>query len=82
MGMELQLSYAFTEGECVNHKCGSLASIVVGRGMTAAGREQYRIERTAKSAVARRTILGDALVLTRRGSAECDGCMLLRCPRR
>ena len=79
--MELQLAYAFSEGDCVNHKCGSLASIVVGRGLTAAGCEKYRIERTARSTIARRTILGDALVPTVRGSSDCNGCLIFgNCP--
>jgi hypothetical protein len=74
--------FGFDEGECVNHRCGALASIVVARGLTASGREHYRIERTAKSDVPRRTIMGDALVSMRPGSEGCDGCMLTFCPQK
>lgn len=76
------MAYAFDEGECVNHICGSLASIVVGRGRTACGLEHYRIERTAAAPIPHRTLLGDTLVPTRRGAEECDGCLRARCPRR
>ncbi len=76
------MAYAFDEGECVNHRCGALASIVVARGLTATGREHYRIERTAGSAVARRTIMGDALVRMEPGGIDCAGCRLHFCPQK
>lgn len=74
--------FAFNEGECVNHRCGALASIIVARGLTATGREHYRIERTARAEVVRRTIMGDALVLSVPGGDDCAGCLLQCCPQK
>ncbi|THK38086.1 hypothetical protein EHS39_11375 [Ensifer sp. MPMI2T] len=75
------MSFAFDEGQCVNHRSGMMASIVVGRSKTARGKEQYHIRQIAVGPRRYHWMLSDALVGMSGGEAECEKCRLREvCP--
>lgn len=67
----------FDEGQCVDHRSGGMASIVVSRERTAAGREHYRLWEIKPNGSRReRWFAGDYLRATVKRGRECDGCGL------
>lgn len=71
------MGFAFNEGQCVHHRSGGMASIVVSREKTAAGREHYRLWDIKPTEARReRWFAGDYLLKTVRGGPECSGCPL------
>jgi hypothetical protein len=68
----------FDEGQCVNHKSGGMPSIVTKSELTTAGREHYRLWGITPEERRERWILGDYLVATLVGGADCEDCPLRR----
>jgi hypothetical protein len=76
------MSFAFDEGQCVNHKSGMMASIVIGRSKTAGGKEQYHLRQIELGPRRYRWMLSEVLVPMSASEPECTGCRLqsVRCP--
>lgn len=55
------MSFAFNEGQCVDHKNGGMPSIVIGRQKSEMGREVYHVREVAGSE-RYRVMLGEFLV--------------------
>lgn len=77
------MGFEFVSGQCVNHKHGSMASIVVDRSRTTNGREHYHLKTIAVGERRERWVLGDVLVPSAYGSEGCVNCRrTMVCPLR
>lgn len=73
----------FREGDCIKHRSSGRPSIVIGRSMTARGRELYHLRQIELGEHRFHWMLGDVLVPMTGEEAACVSCRCKRvCPMR